>query len=149
MKSLGQNPSEAELQDMVQVLDSDGNGTVEFQEIIDTMSKMIKLADLEDERKQVFRLFDRDGDGFISETDLKAVLDGFGDIRTMESVAAMIKDADCDADGMVSYQEFLRVLTVFDDKSKEDTDWPTTPCLTLSGPQTTVGSSSSMLSSRF
>jgi hypothetical protein len=33
MRSLGQNPSEAELQDMVNEVDLDGNGTIEFDKM--------------------------------------------------------------------------------------------------------------------
>ena len=30
MRSLGQNPSEAELQDLINEVDADGNGTIDF-----------------------------------------------------------------------------------------------------------------------
>ena len=34
MRSLGQNPTEAELQDMINEVDADGSGTIDFPEVI-------------------------------------------------------------------------------------------------------------------
>ena len=39
MKSLGNNPTDAELQDMIDECDADGNGTLEFEEFCNMMSK--------------------------------------------------------------------------------------------------------------
>merc|ERR1711894_66450 len=56
MRSLGQNPTEQELQDMINEVDADGNGTIDFPEFLTMMSKKIKEA---------FKVFDKDGNGFI------------------------------------------------------------------------------------
>ena len=44
MRSLGQNPTEAELQDMVNEVDADGNGTIDFPEFLNLMAKKMKVA---------------------------------------------------------------------------------------------------------
>lgn len=47
--------SETELRDMVNEVDQDGNGTIEFNEFLQMMSKKMKGADGEDELKEAFR----------------------------------------------------------------------------------------------
>jgi calmodulin len=41
MRSLGQNPSESELQDMINEVDADNNGTIDFPGIFSTLSVAI------------------------------------------------------------------------------------------------------------
>ena len=45
MRSLGQNPTEAELQDMINEGDADGNGTIDFPEFLTMMARKMKDTD--------------------------------------------------------------------------------------------------------
>ncbi len=45
MRSLGQNPTEAELQDMINEVDADGNGTIDFPEFLNLMARKMKVGD--------------------------------------------------------------------------------------------------------
>ena len=49
MRSLGQNPNEEELDDMIKEIDEDGNGTVDFEEFLVMMSKKMKETDSDEE----------------------------------------------------------------------------------------------------
>ena len=49
MRSLGQNPNEEELNDMIKEIDEDGNGTVDFDEFLIMMSKKMKEIDSDEE----------------------------------------------------------------------------------------------------
>ena len=49
MRSLGQNPKDAELTDMINEIDEDGNGTVDFEEFLVMMAKKMNVADSEEE----------------------------------------------------------------------------------------------------
>lgn len=55
MRSLGQRPSETELRDMVNEWDANGNGTIEFNEFLQMMSKKLQFSDGEDELKEAFK----------------------------------------------------------------------------------------------
>jgi hypothetical protein len=46
MRSLGQNPTEAELQDMINEVDADGNGTIDFPEFLNLMARKMKVGSL-------------------------------------------------------------------------------------------------------
>lgn len=55
MRSLGQRPSEDEVRDMVNEFDQNGNGTIEFNEFLQMMSKKMQFSDGEDELREAFR----------------------------------------------------------------------------------------------
>ncbi|XP_013771959.1 calmodulin-A-like isoform X1 [Limulus polyphemus] len=111
MKSLGQQPTEKELRNMVEMVDQDGNGTIEFNEFLFMMSKKMKESDREEELSEAFKVFDRNGDGFISSSELSHVMFNLGEKLTEDDIEDMIKEADLDGDGLVNYQEFVTILT--------------------------------------
>ncbi|XP_061589561.1 calmodulin-alpha-like [Cololabis saira] len=69
MRSLGQNPTEAELQDMINEVDADGNGTIDFPEFLTMMARKMKDTDSEEEIREAFRDFNKDGHGRESNAD--------------------------------------------------------------------------------
>jgi calmodulin len=117
MRSLGQNPTEAELQDMIAEVDTDNNGTIDFNEFVNLMLRKKndadEGADPEKELKEAFKIFDKDGNGFISAAELRHVMTNLGEKLTDEEVDQMIKEADTNGDGQVDYNEFARMMVSF------------------------------------
>ncbi|KAG5626773.1 hypothetical protein H5410_011991 [Solanum commersonii] len=110
MRSLGQNPTEAKLQDMINEVDADGNGTIGFPEFLNLMARKMKDTDSEEELKEAFRVFDKDQNGFISAAELRHVMTNLGEKLTDEEVYEMIREADVDGDGQINYDEFVKVM---------------------------------------
>merc|ERR1712224_1143213 len=121
MRSLGQNPTEAELQDMINEVDTNWNGTVEFPEFLTMMASKMKARDSEEEIKEAFHVFDKDGNGFISAAEIRHVMTNLGEKLTDEEEDEMIREADIDGDGQVNYEEFVTMMTSSDSSSNQAT----------------------------
>ncbi|ORX73619.1 calmodulin [Linderina pennispora] len=111
MRSVGQKPTEAELQDMINEVDKDGNGTIDFAEFLSLMARQATSSnDEEAEIREAFRVFDKNGDGVISASELRHVMTSLGEKLTDEEVEEMIREADVDGDGQINYEEFCKMM---------------------------------------
>ena len=110
MRALGHNPTEAELQDIINEMNIGENETIEFDEFLKMMVQRRKDTEIEDGLAIAFRVYDRDGNGFISKTELKYVLTNLGEKITDEEVGEIFKEADLDGDEQISYEEFVKLM---------------------------------------
>ena len=62
-------------------IDQDGNGSITFNEFVRMMTKNVHDdGDFEEEIREAFRVFDKEGHGFIFSSDLSNVLTTMGDL---------------------------------------------------------------------
>ncbi len=59
LRSLGQNPTEPELQDMINEVDADGSGRLDFPEFLLMMANQVRVTESEEEIRESFRVFDK------------------------------------------------------------------------------------------
>ena len=123
LKALGQNPSKNELNDMINEVDVDGNGTVEFAEFVILMTNKVKEMSRDDEIREAFKVLDKEKDDFISVKELKYFMRKVAHIKlSSEEAMAMIKYADSNEDGMVTFEDFLTVVNRAQNGSIENSD---------------------------
>jgi len=111
MRSLGQNPSDSELQDMINEVDIDHSGSIDFEEFLKMMSTTVKAHHFADETRAAFNVFDKDGSGTISAEELRQVMKSLGENLTDAEIDEMIAEADKDRNGTIDYEEFVQLLS--------------------------------------
>ncbi|XP_009983957.1 PREDICTED: troponin C, slow skeletal and cardiac muscles isoform X1 [Tauraco erythrolophus] len=113
MRMLGQNPTPEELQEMIDEVDEDGSGTVDFDEFLVMMVRCMKddsKGKTEEELSDLFRMFDKNADGYIDLEELKIMLQATGETITEDDIEELMKDGDKNNDGRIDYDEFLEFM---------------------------------------
>uniref|UniRef100_A0AAQ4QQB5 Troponin C, slow skeletal and cardiac muscles n=1 Tax=Gasterosteus aculeatus aculeatus TaxID=481459 RepID=A0AAQ4QQB5_GASAC len=113
MRMLGQNPTPEELQEMIDEVDEDGSGTVDFDEFLVMMVRCMKddsKGKSEEELAELFRMFDKNTDGYIDLDELKMMLESTGEPITEDDIEELMKDGDKNNDGKIDYDEFLEFM---------------------------------------
>ena len=109
-RALGANPTQAELQEMINEVDQDGSGKIEFKEFLELFARKMKDPDTEEDLIEAFKIFDKDGNGVISAAELRHVMTTLGERLTEEEADEMIREADTDGDGFINYHEFVKIM---------------------------------------
>ncbi|GAB2264951.1 Probable calcium-binding protein cml18 [Dionaea muscipula] len=112
-RSLGLKPSEDQLDALIQAADKNNNGMVEFSEFIALVAPDLipsKSPYSEQQLKQLFQMFDRDGNGYITAAELAHSMAKLGHPLSAEELTGMIKEADVDGDGCINFHEFSQAI---------------------------------------
>jgi len=114
---LGMNPSPEELKEMVEEIDVDGSGSIDFDEF---RLMMVKQLEAEQEEKiperpekelaDAFRLFDTKLDSKIDWDELKAALEIAGETVEDWEVDELMRDGDKNNDWVIDYDEFINMM---------------------------------------
>ncbi|XP_021910411.1 probable calcium-binding protein CML16 [Carica papaya] len=112
LRSLGIKPTGDQLHLLLANIDSNGNGSVEFDELISAilpdMNEQVLIN--QEQLMEVFRSFDRDGNGYITASELAGSMAKMGHPLTYRELADMMREADTNGDGVISFHEFANVM---------------------------------------
>lgn len=120
MRSLGQNPSDDDIEEMMLSVDKNQDGQISYDEFMNLISIQIKASGVfsesgwciedVDEMEEAFAVFDVDKDGYITKSELRQVMNRLGESLTDEQLDAMIKEADTDGDGKIDIKDFKSLM---------------------------------------
>lgn len=103
------------LERVISIFDTNKDHEIEFQEFISALSTFSDKGNKEGKLQFAFKVYDIDGDGFISNGELFQVLkmmvgDNLNDIQLQQIVDKTILEGDDDRDGRISYEEFKKMI---------------------------------------
>ncbi|CAJ0966121.1 unnamed protein product [Ranitomeya imitator] len=113
MRMLGQTPTKEELDAIIEEVDEDGSGTIDFEEFLVMMVRQMKedaQGKSEEELAECFRIFDKNADGYIDSEELGEILRSSGESITDEEIEELMKDGDKNNDGKIDFDEFLKMM---------------------------------------
>jgi len=100
-----------EIKAVIDSIDTDKSGTINYTEFIAaTMERSVYLK--EEKLWAAFKLFDKDGNGKISASELRDVLGADDNCKNdIKYYEQMIKEADLNGDGEIDYSEFIKMMS--------------------------------------
>jgi len=112
LETIQLNSESATLKNIMENLDADKNGTVDFNEFISLLSAKAAVGDTRDDLRKVFDLFTGGKTNKITIETLRGIAAELTDLNLTESeMREMILRADTDKDNGVSFEEFYQIMT--------------------------------------
>ncbi|XP_014260937.1 troponin C isoform X1 [Cimex lectularius] len=114
LNTMGQLFEDAELSRIIEEVDVEGSGKVNFDGFCEVAAHFLEEEDAEamqEELKEAFRLYDREGNGYITTATLREILAALDDKLNNEDLDGIIQEIDTDGSGTVDFDEFMEMMT--------------------------------------
>jgi len=112
MRSLGQNPTTKEVEDMFGKA-AKGEANINLEKVLAIAGEfegIMKATNQTQTLTDAFKVFDKDKSSKISAAELKHVITNLGQNVDEDEMEAMMAEADKDGNGSIDYNEFVKVL---------------------------------------
>uniref|UniRef100_A0A668VVF3 Guanylyl cyclase-activating protein 2 n=1 Tax=Oreochromis aureus TaxID=47969 RepID=A0A668VVF3_OREAU len=107
-------------ENMFRAFDKNGDNTIDFLEFVAALNLVFR-GDLEHKLRWSFKVYDKDGNGYVDRNELRSIIDSIYRIKKIskdntsdsyltvdEVVDRILAAVDTDGDGTVSMEEFIR-----------------------------------------
>lgn len=110
LKAAGNFPTDEDIEKFMTKVDTDGDGTLSYEEFLHMLQRLPQERDFEAELIEAFKILDENADGFLSIDELEKGAKLFHHPWTREDIMKMIEEADVSHDEKVSFPEFERIM---------------------------------------
>ncbi|XP_064079420.1 troponin C, isotype gamma-like [Macrobrachium nipponense] len=114
LRMMGIKISEKNLAEVIAETDEDGSGQLEFEEFVTLAAKFLIEEDeeaLKAELKEAFRIYDKEGNGYITTEVLREILQEIDNKLTPEDLDGIIEEVDEDGSGTLDFDEFMEMMS--------------------------------------
>merc|ERR1711953_1455407 len=114
MRAMGFRPSEEELAELLHEVDEDGSGEIEFGEFCQLCATFLvedlDMETMKKELKDAFRIYDKEGNGFITTETLRGLISELLAPLTEEELEGILEELDEDGSGSMDFDEFCEMM---------------------------------------
>ena len=111
MRSLGLNPSDEDLKEIIDSFDNEkNNNLIDFNSFLIIMAKRKNDIDKEEDLLDAFRVFDKENNGKISARELRYVMMSSGEDLNENDIEEMIREASTENDDFIDYYKFVKLM---------------------------------------
>mmetsp|Transcript_10399 Transcript_10399/g.16969 ORF Transcript_10399/g.16969 Transcript_10399/m.16969 type:complete len:115 (+) Transcript_10399:348-692(+) len=112
MDTLGICATQEEIDLMINEIDQDSNGEVDFEEFVAVMSRKVNAKYTSEQVQNAFRVFeDKKSPGVIMPRALEQLLNEYcSDSITPEQVTELIKQLELDANGTFRFNDYIKMM---------------------------------------
>ncbi|XP_017026909.1 uncharacterized protein [Drosophila kikkawai] len=111
MRSVACSPTDLELQSILNEIDPDGGCELYLSDFLYIMSQKYANMTPEDEIIGAFRVFDKEGTGFIAESEFRHIMKNMGEQMSDDEVDQIVMDADANIEGNIDYVRFVAMMS--------------------------------------
>ncbi|XP_058810530.1 troponin C, isoallergen Bla g 6.0101-like [Phymastichus coffea] len=113
LSMLGHELNDETLRQIIAEVDVDESGELEFNEFCTLAGRFLVEEDTEamaQELREAFRLYDKEGNGYITTEVFRDILHELDDQIPPEELDLMIEEIDTDGSGTLDFDEFMAVM---------------------------------------
>jgi len=108
LEELGYECTEDDVSQVIKKFDTDQTGTIDFNEFLCLIGDW--MSNDENQIRDAFEVFDKEGNGYLSLEQLKRALTTYGEAFTDTEAEEFFSEIDIDGDGTITADEFIQYI---------------------------------------